>query len=405
MDTSFDVCIVGGSLTGPLLALALRGQGLRICVLDAAPRAQQTTQDFDGRAYAISASSVKLLETLGVWARIDASVQPINDIKVSDGRTGEGASDLFLHFDHRELDSGPFGYIAEDRFIRPAIDAALEAAEDIDVHYDTTVVSADAGALICDGAVQSVSAALVVGCDGRGSSIAKHAGIGRMGWDYAQMSIVCSVSHELAHDGIAHQFFMPTGPLAILPLQGQMSSIVWTEDQDRAKEILGFDDVTFLDALKPVFGSFLGDIALEGRRYSYPLGLSLAHRFVGDRVALAGDAAHGIHPLAGQGLNLGLRDIAALAEVVVDARRRGEDIGASTVLDRYERWRRFDTAGLAVATDGINRLFSNDNTLLRLGRDLGLAAVSNLPSMRQMLMREAAGLTGDMPKLLRGQAL
>jgi 2-octaprenyl-6-methoxyphenol hydroxylase len=247
--------------------------------------------------------------------------------------------------------------------------------------------------------------ALLVGCDGRDSGVARRAGIRRRGWDYGQASLVCAVAHERPHRGTAHQFFMPEGPLAILPLPGDRSSIVWTEAAARAAAIQAMDDAGYMAALRPRFGDFLGDLRLEGARFSYPLGLSLAERWVGPRLALAGDAAHGIHPLAGQGLNLGLRDVAALAEVLVRARRRGQDVGAPDVLDDYQRWRRFDTAMLVAATDGLNRLFSNDNPILRLGRDLGLGLVNRLPALRRALIGEAAGLTGDLPLLLRGRRL
>jgi 2-octaprenyl-6-methoxyphenol hydroxylase len=249
------------------------------------------------------------------------------------------------------------------------------------------------------------SAALVAGCDGRDSQVAWRAGIRRRGGDYGQVSLVCAVAHERPHRGIAHQFFMPEGPLAILPLPGDRSSIVWTESAARAAAIGRLDAAGYLAELRPRFGDFLGDIGLEGVRYSYPLGLSLADSLVAERLALAGDAAHGIHPLAGQGLNLGLRDVATLAEVLVLAHRRGQDVGAADVLADYARWRRADIALLAAATDGINRLFSNDNPVLRLGRDLGLGLVDRLPPLRRALIAEAAGLTGDLPRLLRGRPL
>jgi 2-octaprenyl-6-methoxyphenol hydroxylase len=256
---------------------------------------------------------------------------------------------------------------------------------------------------LADGAV--LTGALLVGCDGRGSGVARRDGIRRRGWDYGQASLVCAVEHERPHGGTAHQFFMPEGPLAILPLPGNRASIVWTEARARAAAIEALAEADYLAVLRPRFGDFLGDIRLAGARFSYPLGLSLADRWIGDRLALAGDAAQGIHPLAGQGLNLGLRDVAALAEVVVAARRRGQDIGAPDVLAGYQRWRRVDTTLLAAATDGLNRLFSNDNPLLRLGRDLGLGLVNRLPPLRRALIEEAAGLTGDLPVLLRGRRL
>jgi len=244
-----------------------------------------------------------------------------------------------------------------------------------------------------------------VAADGRTSAIAQRAGITRTGWAYTQTSLVCAIEHARPHHGIAHQMFLPAGPLAILPLPGNRSSIVWTEERGRAEAISGLDDAGYLAVLRPRFGSFLGEISLVGQRYSFPLGLTLANSLTARRVVLVGDAAHGIHPLAGQGLNLGLRDVAALAQVVVEARRRGEDPGASDVLARYSRWRRFDIAALAAATDGINRIFSNTNPVLRLGRDLALGAINRAPALRRRLIREAAALTGDLPRLLEGRRI
>ena len=245
---------------------------------------------------------------------------------------------------------------------------------------------------------------LVVGADGRGSGTGKRAGIGRTEWGYDQTALVCALDHEKPHGGIAHQFFMPPGPLAILPLTGNRSSIVWSETTMNAARIHDLTDVDYLDHLRPRFGSFLGDIKLAGKRYTYPLGLSLANSFIAPRVALVADAAHGVHPIAGQGLTAGLRDDAALTEVLTDAKRRGDDIGSETVLGAYQQWRRFDTATLAMATDGFNRLFSNDNPFLRAARDIGMGALQAMPKLRRGFIREAAGLTGDLPKLMQGRA-
>jgi len=252
---------------------------------------------------------------------------------------------------------------------------------------------------------KTLTARLLVGADGRSSGTAKRAGIGRTGWGYGQTALVACVAHEQPHEGIAHQFFMPPGPLAILPLPGNRSSIVWSETDARAREIQTLDDAAYLDVLRPRFGDFLGAISLEGKRFTYPLNLTLANSFIGDRLALVGDAAHGMHPIAGQGLNAGLRDVGALAEVISDASQRGEDFASPLVLQRYQQWRRFDTATLAVATDGFNKLFSNDNPILRAGRDLGMGIVNAIPALRRGFIREAAGLTGDLPKLLKGQRL
>ena len=246
---------------------------------------------------------------------------------------------------------------------------------------------------------------LIVGADGHRSPTATRAGIRRLEWSYRQVGFSCAIAHERPHGGIAHQLFMPPGPLAVLPLPGNRSSVGWTETETAADRIGALDDAGYLAMLRPRVGDFLGDFRLEGQRFAYPVLLSVAHRYAASRVVLIGDAAHRLHHLAGQGLNAGLKDVGALAEVVVEAARRGEDIGRLDVLQRYERWRRFDAATLAVVTDGVNRLFSNDNPLLRLGRDLGLAAVNGWPGLRRGLMREAAGVTGDLPKLLRGQAI
>jgi 2-octaprenyl-6-methoxyphenol hydroxylase len=246
---------------------------------------------------------------------------------------------------------------------------------------------------------------MLAGCDGRQSGTATRAGIGRTGWGYGQTALVCAVAHERPHNGIAQQFFMPSGPLAILPLTGNRSSIVWSEREAEAKVIAALSDAEFMEMLRPRFGDFLGEIALAGKRFSYPLNLTLANAYVAPRLALVGDAAHGVHPIAGQGLNLGVRDVGALAEVLVEAHRRGEDIGAADVLDRYQSWRRFDATTLALGMDAVNRLFSNDNSILRAARDIGMGAVGALPGLRRAFIRQAAGIAGTPPKLLQGRAL
>ena len=408
MRTDCEVIIVGGGLNGPALALALASAGISSVVLDAESRAARAEAGFDGRAYALALASRRMLAALGLWAGLAERAQPIEQIKISDGRPGEGAARLFLHFDQDEIEEGPMGHFLEDRYLRAALMAALDAAPLVEHRAGARVtgqevVPGGVKVTLADGG--ELAGRLLVGCDGRDSGVARRAGIGRRGWDYGQTSLVCAVEHELPHRGTAHQFFMPAGPLAILPLPGNRSSIVWTERRDRAGVIDGLDDEGYLAELRPRFGDFLGAIRLAGARYSYPLALSLAERFTAARVALAGDAAHGIHPLAGQGLNLGLRDVAALAEVLARARRRGLDIGAADVLEAYGRWRRTDTALLVAATDGINRLFSNDNPALRLARDLGLGLVDRMPALRRALIREAAGISGELPLLLRGRPL
>ncbi|MEM7439554.1 MAG: FAD-dependent monooxygenase [Pseudomonadota bacterium] len=408
MKNDADIIIVGGGLNGPALGLALARIGLRVTIVDALPAAKRASKKFDGRGYALALTSVRMLQALGVWQGLTDHAQPILDIKVSDGRPGEGASPHHLHFDHREIDEGPMGHMVEDRYLRAALIDAAKAEPGINLisGQSVTYQTLEPGGIECTFANgKTLRARLLVGCDGRRSGVAQRAGIRRNGWDYTQASLVCAVDHEKPHHGIAHQLFLPSGPLAILPLPGNRSSIVWTEDLTNAQEIHAMTPAGYLNALRPVFGEFLGDIKLTGERFLYPLGLSLTARFIAPRVALAGDAAHGIHPLAGQGLNLGLRDVAALADVLSDAARRGEDIGTMTALKPYETWRRFDTTGLAAATDGINRLFSNDNPTLRALRDFGLSAVNNAPSLRRSFIREAAGLTGDLPRLMQGRAV
>lgn len=402
-----EILIVGGGLNGPCLALACAQAGLSSVVLDALPAVTRADAGFDGRAYALALASVRMLDALGIWGEVADHAQPILEIKASDGRAGEGAAPFFLHFDHAEIEEGPMGHMLEDRYLRRALLAAMEPEPLITHRAGARVLSQDTSGLASvtlEGG-DVLRGRLLIGADGRRSGVADRAGIKRTGWGYGQTALVCAVDHERPHNGVAQQFFMPGGPLAILPLPGNRSSIVWSETEPRAGELAAADDATFLDALRPAFGDFLGDISLSGQRYSYPLSLSLASAFVAEKLALVGDAAHGIHPIAGQGLNLGLRDVGALAEVLADAKRRGEDISASNVLARYQQWRRFDTASLAIATDAFNKLFSNDNSALRTVRDVGMGVIGALPGLRRTFIREAAGLTGDLPRLMQGRAL
>ncbi|MEO1919665.1 MAG: FAD-dependent monooxygenase [Paracoccaceae bacterium] len=408
MKTDTDVLIVGGGLNGPALALALASGGIRSIVIDAMPKAVRDDPDFDGHSYALSLTSVNMLKALGIWSGIVENTQPMLDIVVTDGKAGEGVSPLHLHFDHREIEEGPMGHMIEDRFLRQALLAALEAESLIEhiapqLVTGQSVVEGHASVSLVDG--RELTARLIVGCDGRKSQTAMRARIQRTRKSYHQTGLVCSISHELPHNGVAHQFFMPSGPLAILPLPGNRSSIVWTETSGRAETIAAMSDEDYLEELRPRFGDFLGELTLTGARFAYPLDLTLAQSFTAERVALAGDAAHGIHYIAGQGLNLGLRDVATLAETLIKAARLGEDIGSSIVLDTYAKWRHVDTSTLVVSTDTINRVFSNDNPLLRLGRDLGMGLVNAIPAARRTLIREAAGLNGDLPRLMQGRAI
>ena len=399
-----DLIIVGGGLNGLALALAAASAGFSVTIIDALPTAVRSLREFDGRSYALALTSKRLLQGIGVWGAVADHAQPMLEIKVTDGRAGEGAAPWMIHFDHAEIEEGPMGFLVEDRHLRAAFLAVMDGSNLITQIDSARVVAQEImpdGVTVTLDSGDIVSGRLLIGSDGRGSGTAKRAGISRIGWGYDQTAVVCAVAHDKPHGGIAHQFFMPNGPLAILPLTGNRSSIVWSETTDRAAQLMTLDDDQFLDALRPAFGSFLGQISLEGARFSYPLGLTLAQSFIADRVALIGDAAHGVHPIAGQGLNAGLRDVAALTQVLSEAHARGEDIGAAQPLARYQTWRRFDTTTLALATDTFNRLFSNDNPLLRAARDIGMAAINATPTLRRGFIREAAGLTGDLPKLMQ----
>lgn len=296
------------------------------------------------------------------------------------------------------------GHMIEDRHLRRTLLDAMAGAGLITHRAGDAVVAQDvepSGVSLTLASGETVHAALVIGADGRASGTAARAGIKRIGWSYKQTALVAAIEHALPHDGTAHQFFMPPGPLAILPLTGNRSSIVWSEKAETAAAFMALSEADFLTVLRPRFGSFLGDIKLAGKRWSYPLGLTLAQKMIAGRTALIGDAAHGVHPIAGQGLNAGMRDIAALADVISAASARGEDVGSEGILTRYQDWRRFDNTALAVATDGFNRLFSNDNPILRGVRTLGLGAINAAPRLRRGFIREAAGLTGELPALMR----
>ncbi|MEM8851126.1 MAG: UbiH/UbiF/VisC/COQ6 family ubiquinone biosynthesis hydroxylase [Pseudomonadota bacterium] len=398
----YDVIIVGGGLSGPLCALALADAGLTSVVIDARPRADFDAGGFDGRSYSLALGSVRVLQALGLWDGVAA--QPITGIRASDGRAGEGASPLHLAFDAAEIGEPFMGQMVEDRHLRARLLAACDANDRVEMRFGASVTGQveEGTSVTVETPAGPLAGRLLLGCDGRGSGVAARAGITRTFKDYGQTSLVCAVEHELPHNGVAHQFFMPPGPLAILPLTGDRSSIVWTEASAAADMLNALPDDDYLEVLRPRFGSFLGDIKLVGARWTYPLNITLATSYVADRLALVGDAAHGIHPIAGQGLNLGVKDVAALADVLGAARRRGEDLGRHDVLERYQRWRRFDSAAMGVFTDAVDRLFSNDDPVLRLGRDLGMGLVSALPSVRRRFIREAAGISGDLPELMRG---
>lgn len=436
-----DIAIIGGGLAGMTLALACAGHGIRTVLVEAEALPDITDQSYDGRSSAIAYGSQRVLAATGAWPYIRDQAQPILDIRVTDGggfqrdaRRAGGISPFFVHYDHRNLpieesiggghghaghgiEQPPFGYIIENRASRIGLIRRLQELPEIIHITGTTATAADlrsetASVTLSDG--REIATRLVIAADGRRSALRGFAGIGSREFDYHQTAIVCTVAHELDHQGVAHEHFLPAGPFAMLPMvdgpddAGVMrhrSSIVWTEDPRLVKFLLGLDDATFGSEIERRFGLSLGHVRPIGPRFAYPLKLLVAERYLGDRLVLVGDAAHGIHPIAGQGFNLGIRDVAALAEVLVDAQRLGQDLGSPLVLERYARWRRFDNLLLAGVTDGLTRLFSNDLAPVRLVRDIGFAIFNKLPPVKRLAMRHAMGLVGDLPKLIQGKPL
>ncbi|SRR5579883_1510185 len=407
-----DVLIAGGGFAGLTLATALRqalGPGFAVAVADPALGANHTA---DERASAIVAAARRLFDTIGVWQRVEAEAQPILDMVVTDSKLTDAVRPVFLTF-AGEIEPGePFAHMVENRLL---VDALAAKAAELGVDLRAAAVSLQQGSSslrVDDGGVQAclsdgdvLSARLLVAADGARSAIRSASGITTYGWGYGQAAIVTTVAHERDHHGRAEEHFLPAGPFAILPLKGRRSSIVWTETKSEAERIMALPDSEFHAELERRFKLHLGHLNVVGRRRCHPLGFFVARTFIADRIALVGDAAHVIHPIAGQGLNMGLKDVAALAEVVVDAVRLGLDPGFDSVLERYQRWRRFDTMAMGVATDGLNRLFSNRSDVLRSVRDIGLGLVDRIPNLKHLFIREAAGLVGELPKLLRGEVL
>jgi 2-octaprenyl-6-methoxyphenol hydroxylase len=407
-----DICVVGAGPVGGTLACRLAQAGLSTVVVDRAALPPMEHPAFDGRAYAIAAGSRDLLETAGLWPSLPEPPCPILDIRVSDGRVGQPASPLFLHFDHHEAgaDAGPFGWMVEARSVRRALNARFPQLPALSVFAPAAAsverTPRDAQVRIAGG--PSVTCRLVIAAEGRNSPLRDTARIPVTRLPYRQTSIVCAVSHELPHRNTALEHFLPTGPFAQLPMSASpdaeaggaanVSAIVWTEDSRIAERMLALDDPRFAAEIMRRLGTHLGWVRPIGRRWNYGLSAMLAHRYMDTRLALVGDAAHGIHPIAGQGLNLGFRDAIALAELLSEAHRTGADPGSAALLGRYQRRRRADNLAMLAMTDGLDRLFSNDNPALRALRGLGIAAVHRLPPVKRLFMRRAMGI-GVLPGL------
>jgi 2-octaprenyl-6-methoxyphenol hydroxylase len=406
-----DALIVGGGLVGLGVAAALGGAGLHVAVIDRERPALVLEPEFDGRTSAIAQGSRRILEGIGVWPKV-TEAEPILDIRVS-----ESASLLFIHFDHREVADArgaePLGHIVENRIIRKALFDRVAELDSVWLLAPMTVTKLTrmpgrVAATLSDG--RTLSARLAISAEGRASKLRAEAGIPVSSWRYASSALVATVAHEHPHNGVAQERFLPTGPFAVLPMTDDAlgthrSSIVWTDRPEVIAHLMQLDNEAFNRELAQRFGDYLGETAAFGKRWSYPLSLLHADSYIADRLALAGDAAHAIHPMAGQGLNLGIRDIAALAEVLVDAHRLGLDIGHLSVLERYQSWRRSDNVTLAAVTDGLERLFSNAFPPLRAARDIGLAAAGMIPPLRRFFMNHSMGNLGELPRLARGEPL
>jgi 2-octaprenyl-6-methoxyphenol hydroxylase len=397
MPAQRSIVIGGGAFAGLALALALRqGLGADIAVIVADP-ALAARPSRDPRATAIVAACRRLFDAIGVWDQVAGQAQPILDMVVTDSKLEDATRPVFLTFAGHVEPGEPFAHMVENRHL---IDALVQRAEAEGIDLRATAVttfdlrSQGIDVTLADGSL--IEASLLVAADGARSKLRERAGIATHGWEYDQSGIVVTVGHERDHHGRAEEHFLPSGPFAILPLTGNRSSLVWTEKRAEAE---------FHDELERRFGLHLGEIKALDRPRAFPLGYFVARSFIGERLALIGDAAHVIHPIAGQGLNMGLKDVAALAEVVVDAARLGMDLGQADVLDRYQRWRRFDTMAMGLATNSLNLLFSNQSTLLRTVRDIGLGLVDRAPPLKSLFIRQAAGLAGEVPRLLKGEAL
>ncbi len=398
-----EVLVVGGGLVGGTLACLLSGSGIHTTIVDRAAPSEHLDPDYDGRASAVALGTQRVLAGAGLWHDLAPASSPIRDIRVSDSD-----SLMFLHFGHDDLDIGPFGYMVENRYLRAALSGLFRATDCLDVFAPDSLIALERTSCGVTARLESgphIQANLVIASDGKMSQTRTEAGIGVTQWSYPQSAIVCTIAHEKSHEHIAHERFLPAGPFAVLPLRDNRSNIVWTAKRALAPAIMALSASDFHFELSERVGGFLGAIELAGPKWCYPLSLQFAARTTEKRLALAGDAAHAMHPIAGQGLNMGLRDAAALAEVLFDAHRLGLDMGSAMVLDRYARWRRFDNTLMLAATDALNRLFSNDVPPLRLARDIGLATINRVPPVKRFFMRNAMGLVGDLPRLMRGEAL
>lgn len=404
MKKDFDIIVIGGGINGQVMSLAAAHAGFSVALIDQNKIVEDSLREFDGRAYAIAFSSVQMMKNLNFWKIIEETAQPILNIKVSHGTIERGPASATLQFNNADIEESPMAQMLEDRFLRQCLNIEIKKNALITLIEQRKVIDLidfkQHKNLILDNNLE-LQASLIVASDGIDSPISKKIGIKKTGWKYQQLGLVCAIEHEYSSDNTAYQYFLPEGPLAILPIKNNTASIVWTENIQNALTISEMNDAEYLSVLRHRFGDFLGQLKLTGRRISFPLKLSISEKYVSDRFAVIGDAAHGYHPIAGQGLNAGMRDIAALLDVISSARERGEDFSSINVLNRYQEWRRFDNQTLGFATDNLNKIFSSYNPLFGSLKNLGMKAVEKSNYAKRAFMRQAAGLNGDLPKLMR----
>ena len=404
MKKDFDIIVIGGGINGQVMSLAAAHAGFSVALIDQNKIVEDSLREFDGRAYAIAFSSVQMMKNLNFWKTIEETAQPILNIKVSHGTIERGPASATLQFNNADIEESPMAQMLEDRFLRQCLNIEIKKNALITLIEQRKVIDLidfkQHKNLILDNNLE-LQASLIVASDGIDSPISKKIGIKKTGWKYQQLGLVCAIEHEYSSDNTAYQYFLPEGPLAILPIKNNTASIVWTENIQNALTISEMNDAEYLSVLRHRFGDFLGQLKLTGRRISFPLKLSISEKYVSDRFAVIGDAAHGYHPIAGQGLNAGMRDIAALLDVISSARERGEDFSSINVLNRYQEWRRFDNQTLGFATDNLNKIFSSYNPLFGSLKNLGMKAVEKSNYAKRAFMRQAAGLNGELPKLMR----
>ena len=404
MKKDFDIVVIGAGINGQVMSLAAAHANFSVALIDQNSFIENTLREFDGRAYAIAFSSIQMMKNLNLWKKIGDYAHPVSTIKVSHGTIERGPASATLKFNSADIEENPMAQMLEDRFLRQYLSHEIKENTRIDVMDQrkiSEIINLNEQKQLSLDNNSKLKTSLIVASDGVNSQLAKAFGIRKKGWEYKQRGLVCAVNHEYSSDNTAYQYFLPEGPLAILPIKNNTASIVWTESIQNASTISQMDDAEYLSVLQNRFGDFLGKLKLTGKRLSFPLKLSISEKYVSEKFAVIGDAAHVYHPIAGQGLNAGMRDIAALVDVISSAKERGEDFSSTNVLNRYQQWRRFDNQALGFATDNLNKIFSSYDPLLSSLKNVGIKMIEKSNYAKRAFMRQAAGLNGDLPKLMR----